>query len=152
MLVKVINLTIFAFCFMLSINPIVYAQTAAVTPGTFYVDPSTPHCLGFRWFVTGDDANIDQPNATVAVEYKAAGAFAYKQAMPMLRVVGDRVDQAASNWQVGNLFAGSVMNLAPGMLYDIHFTMKDPDNGTVWQKDTTLIKISSLGCAEGSAS
>ena len=54
----------------------------AVNAGEFRVEPPTILCLGFEWSIQGDDNR----NASVAVEYRKAGAAQWRQAQPLLRI------------------------------------------------------------------
>jgi hypothetical protein len=97
----------------------------AIRPGRFLIDPATLENLGFRWYVTGDSNR----NATVAVAYRESGSSDWREALPMLRVHYEIVNQDFGPYRVGNLFAGSVLFLKPGTNYEVKFTMNDPDGG-----------------------
>ena len=47
----------------------------------------------------------------------------------MLRVHHEVVNQVYGPYRTGNLFAGSVLFLEPATIYEIRFTMSDPDGG-----------------------
>ena len=97
---------------------------ARVTPGDFVVDPPTLINLGFEWLVEGD-ANR---NASVAVSYRKAGEAAWKNAMPLLRLQGERVTQPnVFNLVLPNMFAGSILDLEPDTAYEARFVLTDPD-------------------------
>jgi hypothetical protein len=104
-----------------------------VAPGEFLVDPSTMHCLGFRWYIEGDSNR----NASVEVAYRREGEAEWRQALPMLRVHHEVANQAYRPWRCGNLFAGSVMDLEPGTEYEVRLTMTDPDGGAPPAKEFT---------------
>lgn len=106
----------------------------AVVPGRFLVDPPTLENLGFRWIVDGD-ANR---NATVRVAYRRKGEEAWREAMPLLRVMRERVNRDYGLWECGNLFAGSVLGLEPGTAYDVRLVMEDPDGGAAPEKIVTV--------------
>src|SRR3954463_10877718 len=55
--------------------------------GEFVVEHPTLLNLGFEWGIRGD-ANR---NATVAVEFRAVGDPAWRQALPLLRIGGEEV-------------------------------------------------------------
>jgi hypothetical protein len=95
-----------------------------VTPGDLVVDPPTLINLGFEWVIEGD-ANR---NASVAVSYRKAGEASWKQAMPLLRLQGERVVQPnVFNLTLPNMFAGSILDLEPDTAYETRFVITDPD-------------------------
>ncbi|MCL2167212.1 MAG: hypothetical protein FWH49_08000, partial [Clostridiales bacterium] len=53
-----------------------------VTPVELVVERPTLICLGFEWYVEGDDNG----NATVAVSYREAGTQDWQEALPLLRI------------------------------------------------------------------
>ena len=59
----------------------------AIVPGEFVIEPPTLINLGFEWFIEGDDNR----NATVEVSYRKKGETAWKQALPLLRLQGERI-------------------------------------------------------------
>ena len=93
----------------------------AVTAQRFVVEPPTLICLGFEWEISGD-ANR---NATVGVEYRAAGEVPWKQGMPLLRMGGEQIFRAP--YTVPHRFAGSVIDLQADTEYEVRLTMNDPD-------------------------
>ena len=93
----------------------------AVTAQRFIVEPPTLICLGFEWEISGD-ANR---NATVGVEYRAAGEVPWKQGMPLLRMGGEQIFRAP--YTVPHRFAGSVIDLQADTEYEVRLTMNDPD-------------------------
>ena len=96
-----------------------------IRAGRFLVDPPTLENVGFRWYVEGDSNR----NARVDVAYRRAGDVKWKDALPMLRVHHEIVNQDYGPYRVGNLFAGSVLFLKPATRYQVRFTMHDPDGG-----------------------
>jgi hypothetical protein len=52
-----------------------------------------------------------------------------RNALPMLRVHHEIVNQDFGPYRVGNLFAGSVLFLEPATQYEVRFNMSDPDGG-----------------------
>jgi hypothetical protein len=98
----------------------------------FMVDPATVECLGFRWYIYGDDNG----NATVDMTYRKQGETAWRAALPMLRV-----NREVANWDFDpyaseNLFAGSIFSLEPDTRYEVRCVMADPDGGGA---DTTVV-------------
>lgn len=93
----------------------------AVRAGQLVVEPPTLICLGFEWEISGD-ANR---NAIVDVTYRAAGQSAWKEAMPLLRMGGEKIFRAP--YTVPDRFAGSIIDLQPDTEYEVRLTMKDPD-------------------------
>jgi hypothetical protein len=101
------------------------ARMDEIRAGRFLVDPPTLENVGFRWYVEGDSNR----NARVDVDYRRAGDVNWKDALPMLRVHHEIVNQDYGPYRVGNLFAGSVLFLKPATQYQVRFTMHDPDGG-----------------------
>ena len=96
----------------------------SVSPVEFVIDPPTLINLGFEWFIQGDD-NRD---ATVAVSYRKKGDTAWKPALPLLRLKGERVYQQSQVDVIApNMFAGSILDLEPDTAYEAQFVMSDPD-------------------------
>ena len=108
----------FAFALLLTLGQ---PATNAVHAGPFIVEPPTLICLGFEWEITGD-ANR---NATVDVSYRKAGTAAWKDALPLLRIGGEKIFRAP--YTVPDRFAGSILDLDPDTEYEVRLTMKDPD-------------------------
>jgi hypothetical protein len=96
----------------------------SVTAGEFFVEPPTLINLAFEWRVDGDDNH----NARVAVSYRKRGQRAWKPAMDLLRLNGERV---LSNVRFDvispNMFTGSVLDLDPDTEYEVQFVLSDPD-------------------------
>ena len=103
------------------------AQNAA-RPGRFHVEHPTLLNLGFEWLLDGD-ANR---NATVEVRFRQVGTTAWRPALPLLRIGGERVfrDRELMNYIVPHGFAGSIFNLEPASSYECEFTLSDPDGVT----------------------
>lgn len=97
----------------------------SVRAGKFLAEPPTLINLGFEWQISGD-ANR---NATVQAQYREEGAAAWRDALPLLRIGGERVFRAREQLEyvVPDGFAGSILNLKPGTAYECRFTLKDPD-------------------------
>lgn len=110
----------------------------AVRAGRFVVEPPTLLNLGFEWEIAGD-ANR---NASVDVRYREAGATAWKEALPLLRMGGERVFRDAEHldYTVPPRFAGSILDLQPGVEYECNFTMRDPDGVTGQATQTVKVR------------
>jgi hypothetical protein len=96
-----------------------------IKPGELIVDPPTLINLGFEWLVEGDDNH----NAQVDVSYRKQGDVQWKQALPLLRLHGERIYQNQGVFDVisPNMFAGSILDLEPDTAYEARFVMSDPD-------------------------
>jgi len=114
-----------------------YAQNATQA-GRFYVEHPTLLNLGFEWAITGD-ANR---NATVAVQFRAVGEGAWRQALPLVRIGGERVfrQREGLDYTVPQGFAGSILNLRPGTEYECRFQLTDPDGVTGETTQTVRVK------------
>jgi hypothetical protein len=114
-------------CLLLAAPPRLKAANA-VQAGRFIVEPPTLICLGFSWQIAGDDNR----NATVQVRYRKAGETAWKEALPLLRMGGEKVGRAAEqlDYTVPDEFAGSILDLEPDTAYEARLTMADPDGVT----------------------
>lgn len=97
----------------------------ATEAGRFHVEHPTLLNLGFEWSITGD-ANR---NATVEVHYRIVGESAWREALPLLRIGGERVFRKRENleYTVPHGFAGSILQLQPGTEYECRFDLKPPD-------------------------
>ena len=104
------------------------AAQNATQSGHFYVEHPTLLNLGFEWSIQGD-ANR---NATVEVRFRKVGAAAWRPALPLLRIGGERVYRSRENmtYTVPAGFAGSILNLEPSTSYECEFVLKDPDGVT----------------------
>ncbi len=117
---RVIPILLFAGCTL-------QAQNAS-RPGRFHVEHPTLLNLGFEWAIEGD-ANR---NATVQVRFRKVGSAAWRSALPLLRIGGERVSREQYNMSyiVPHGFAGSILNLEPATSYECEFTLHDPDGVT----------------------
>ncbi len=104
-----------------------HAQNAT-KPGRFHVEHPTLLNLGFEWAIEGDENR----NAVVDVRFRKAGASAWRPALPLLRVGGERPhrDREKMTHTVPHGFAGSILNLEPATSYECEFTLRDPDGVT----------------------
>lgn len=96
----------------------------AVTPGTFVIENPTLINLGFEWHIQGDGNR----NAQVAVTFRKVGERNWRQALPLLRLQGERTYQE-NIWDMvaPNMFAGSILDLEEGTAYEARFELSDPD-------------------------
>src|SRR4029453_9612005 len=100
------------------------ANENSVTAGDFQIDPPTLINLGFEWFIQGEENR----NAAVAVSYRKKGESVWKDALPLLRLKGERVYMASQVDVISpNMFAGSILDLEPDTAYEAQFAMSDPD-------------------------
>ena len=96
----------------------------AVITGELLIEPPTLHNLGFEWFIQGD---VNR-NASVAVSYRKPGANSWSDAMPLLRLDGERIfAESRVDIIAPNMFAGSVLDLEPDTEYEVRFVMSDTD-------------------------
>ena len=94
------------------------AQSNGTVPGAIQAY-STITSIGVEWDIVGD-ADHD---ATAAVEYRVAGAAAWRSALPLVRV----------DYNGFNQLAGSVLFLTPDTSYEVKLTLADPDGGSAVQ-------------------
>jgi len=97
----------------------------AVQAGHLVIEPPTLICLGFEWEIAGDENR----NASVQAEYRVSGETGWKEALPLLRIGGERVFRSAEHldYTVADRFAGSILDLDPDTEYEVRLTMTDPD-------------------------
>jgi hypothetical protein len=102
----------------------------------FIVEPPTLVCAGFEWTIAGDENR----NASVSVSYRKKGDDKWHDALPLLRIGGERVYGHDQRWvyTAQNMFAGSIFNLAPGTLYECRFLLVDPD-GAIGDTEQNVI-------------
>jgi hypothetical protein len=118
-----------------------FSQTNTV-PGEFIVDPPTLLSLGFAWTIQGDDNR----NARVDVTYRKRGEQQWRTGLPMLRLQHEQVlgglpregGRHYYSYIAPNMFAGSLLNLEPGVEYECHFVLSDPD-GVKGKAERTVI-------------
>jgi len=96
----------------------------AVVAGELLTEMPTLLNLGFEWFIQGDTNR----NASVAISYRARGQTPWTEAMPLLRLQGERIyAESRVDLIAPNMFAGSVLDLEPDTEYEVRFVMSDPD-------------------------
>ena len=114
------------------------AQQNATDAGRFHVEHPTLQNLGFEWAIQGD-ANR---NATVSVQFRAAGEQNWRNALPLVRIGGENVYRRRENldYTVPDGFAGSILNLQPGTEYECRFQLTDPDGATGQTAQTVKVR------------
>lgn len=122
---------------VLTMAPTAAAQNATEA-GRFVVERPTLLNLGFEWSISGD-ANR---NAAVAVRFRAAGETEWREALPLVRLGGERVFRKRENLEyvVPDGFAGSILNLRPGTEYECRFQLTDPDGASGQTTQTVKVK------------
>jgi hypothetical protein len=117
----------FALCLLMvsQLNAAPTPKQDKVKPGELVVDHPTLINLGFEWPIDGDENR----NSRVDVSYRRAGEARWKQALPLLRLQGERIyqDQGVFNVISPNMYAGSILDLEPGTAYEARFILSDPD-------------------------
>lgn len=105
----------------------VHAQDATEA-GRFTVEHPTLRNLGFEWAISGD-ANR---NASVKAEFRVAGTSRWREALPLVRIGGERVFRTREHldYTVPDGFAGSILNVEPDTEYECRFVLSDPDGVT----------------------
>jgi hypothetical protein len=98
-------------------------QDNEVKPGKLIIEPSTLICIGFEWYIEGD-ANR---NATVEVRYREKESEIWKDHIPLLRIGNEKAGTPEWKYVTENMFAGSIIDLKPGIEYECRLIMKDPD-------------------------
>ena len=100
----------------------------AARPGRFTVEHPTLNNLGFEWSIAGDENR----NAVVSVAFRQVGEPAWREALPLVRIGGERVFRQREHleYTVPDGFAGSILGLEPGTEYECRFEMSDPDGVT----------------------
>ncbi|HEX5047041.1 MAG TPA: hypothetical protein VFX89_07960, partial [Gammaproteobacteria bacterium] len=106
-------------------------------PGELVIEPATLINLGFEWWLQGDDNR----NASVAVAFRKEGDGAWRDALPLLRLQGERI-YAESRVDVvaPNMFAGSVLDLSPNTPYEVRLTLTDPDGVSGTAERTVVVR------------
>lgn len=130
---KFIQLSILLLSASTFFAPFIWAQKVSdlatkpfeILTDTFIVEPPTLICAGFEWIIRGDE-NRD---ASVSVEYRSKGEKIWQEALPLLRIGGEKVYGHEQRWvyTVPQKFVGSIFNLEPGTIYDCRFRVSDPD-------------------------
>jgi len=92
--------------------------------GQFLVEPPTLICLGFEWYIEGDDNR----NATVRVQYRSKGEIKWQEGPPLLRIGNEQAGTPEWAYTTENMFAGSLIDLEPATTYECQLTLVDPDS------------------------
>ena len=110
----------------------------ATQADTFTIQHPTLHNLGFEWSISGDDNR----NATVMVEFRKGGEDDWRQALPLVRIGGERVFRSREHldYTVPDGFAGSILNLEAGTEYECRLQLADPDGTS--GKTEHLVRVS----------
>jgi hypothetical protein len=108
---------------VIGVWPTVSQAQSGVVAGTFTVERPTLVSLGFEWRIAGDE-NRD---AAVEVAYRKQGEADWHSALPLLRLQNEPVTGTYYSYTGENMFAGSLLNLAPGTTYEARFVLSDPD-------------------------
>jgi hypothetical protein len=115
----------------------VRAGANAVTPGELVVEPATLINLGFEWWIEGDDNR----NASVAVSFRERGESEWREALPLLRLHGERIySESRVDVVAPNMFAGSILDLEPNTEYEARFVLSDPDGVRGEAQRTATVK------------
>ena len=91
------------------------APENATRPGRVAVR-TTWACAGINWPFAGDSNR----NAAVSVEFRRAGATAWRPALPLL----------LHEYGTNRMFSGSVFRLAAGTAYEFRLCLRDADNAS----------------------
>ena len=124
---------------------VIFAATANAQDGTqagrFTVEHPTLQNLGFEWTINGD---VNR-NAAVSVEFRRVGDSAWRKALPLVRVGGERVFRTREHldYTVPDGFAGSILNLEPGIEYECRLELSDPDGTSGETAHTVRVKTRS---------
>jgi hypothetical protein len=116
---------------LLACSTVAHAESRSIA-GNLWVEPATLTSLGFEWRIQGDDNR----NATVRVSYRKTGQERWHDALPLLRLQGERVTGGVpregsgehfNRYVAPNMFAGSILGLEPDTQYDCRLELTDPD-------------------------
>lgn len=82
---------------------------------------STIHSIGVEWDIVGDTDH----DAAGTIQYRVQGTVAWKPGFPLFRV-----DYTNPDGEFFNMFAGSLLFLNQGTVYEVKVDIVDPDGGT----------------------
>lgn len=122
---------------LLTLAASAYGQNATQA-SRFHVEHPTLENLGFEWAISGD-ANRD---ASVAVEFREVGDSEWREALPLVRIGGERVFRTREglDYTVPDGFAGSILGLQPGTEYECKLELTDPDGSSGETSHTVRVK------------
>ena len=113
------------------------AEPDQTRPGEFLIDPPTLQNLGFEWLIEGDENR----NAEVSVSYREQGSNTWRDALPMLRIGGERIySESQVDVITPPMFAGSILDLEPDTVYEARFTLTDPDGVAANAERTVTVR------------
>ena len=106
--------------------------------GDFIIEPPTLRCAGFEWKIYGDENR----NASVAVRYRKKGTTDWKDALPLLRIGGEKIYGHEQRWVYTTtpMFAGSIFNLEEATTYECKFQLTDPDGTEGLAEQTVFVQ------------
>jgi hypothetical protein len=112
---------------------------------TFITEPPTLECAGFEWYIAGDENR----NAEVNVSFRKQGSKDWKEALPLLRIGGEKIYGHEQRWvyTTENMFAGSIFNLLPDTYYECRLALKDPDGVEGVNEQLVMIKTKAIPVA-----
>ena len=119
------------------------SATVAISSGDFIIEAPTLTAIGVEWKMSGDENG----NASVEVSYRRKGENVWHKALPLLRLHHEIVNGYSApfeseeataekpigerenpwHYDVGNMFAGSILSLQPDTEYECRFVLTDPD-------------------------
>ena len=106
------------------------AEQNGVKAGELIIEPPTLNCLGFEWYIEGDDNR----NAVVEVSYRKKDDRKWQKALPLFRLQNEecitRFLYNSLDYITPNMFAGSIFDLEEDTEYECRFVMTDPDSVT----------------------
>ncbi len=111
----------------------------------FIVEPPTLECAGFEWYLAGDENR----NAIVRVSYRKKGTDNWNEALPLLRIGGEKIYGHEQRWvyTTENMFAGSIFNLLPDTYYECKFLLQDADGVEGVKEQLVTIKTKGIPVA-----
>jgi hypothetical protein len=110
-------------CWLIAINPLPIRAQDAVRAGKLIAEPPTLICLGFEWYLEGDQNR----NATAGVHYREKGTTEWREGPPLLRIGGEQAGEPVWNYTTESMLAGSLIDLEPETTYEFRLRISDPD-------------------------
>ena len=121
------------FLFMTTLLSVTSIAQDKTISGEVIVEPPTLICLGFEWYIAGDDNR----NATVEVKFRKKGSNKWIDYLPLLRIGNEKAGEPEWDFTTANMFAGSIMDLEPATTYECRLILQDPD-GVEGETEHTL--------------